>query len=192
MKIKIKKGNWRTVLIVFDVLVFKFPKTIAFLRDFFSLLTIFLWGLLTFQSPNSALLKLSLSVKRAFYMRFLRGFRQNLDEFAVWRKTRANFLTSTYLTLGIMNIQKFQEGDDLTLAGDSKEISQVFQSINEATYNRALAIDPHCFSPANFKRTARGYKIVDYGRGGEGGLSFPAFIQRWHEEIAAVLCQPPE
>jgi hypothetical protein len=132
------------------------------------------------------------SAEGVLYMSFLRGFRQNLDEFRVWRKTKASFLTPTYLTLGIMNIQKFQKGEDLSSdfdKGDWPEINKLLRKMSEVTKGLVYTIDPHCFNPANFKRTPDGYMMVDYGQGSCG--DFKGFILKWHKEITAVLCQPP-
>jgi len=183
LKIRIKKGNFRTVLIVCDVFVLKFPKLLVFLKYFFKFLG---RDLIYRRNPEI----FSADLGWASHYKFIRGFKQNLDEFEIWRKTRAEFLAPTYLTLGVVNVQKFQEGDDLTLRDDSQEIDKIVGEMGRVTDGRAWMIDQHCFGPANFKRTSRGYVMVDYGRGVSG--DFKGFLLGWHREIATVLRRPPK
>ena len=126
------------------------------------------------------------NVKFGWYF-FRRGIKQNLTEYDCWKKTKAPFLAPTYFSLGIMNIQKKEEGEQPALEKMVKIISAIAEKTG-ADFSEIYCVDPHCLQPDNFLKNENGYIIVDYGDS-DNVFTFPQFIAKWQKEITAVLCR---
>lgn len=117
---------------------------------------------------------------------FRENIRQNLTEYRCWKVTRAPFLAPTYITLGFVNIQKRERGQQPS----RKEMTEMLEAIAERTGQQVYQMNKHCVSWENFIKTQNGIRIIDYGDGGCGPKLFPEFIGQWQNEIKSVLCRP--
>ncbi len=169
---KIVRGSTRVVLL-FGSFVLKFPRINSLLGIIKEIPKLVFQGRWKF-IPN-------ITSRRLHW--FQKGIRQNVTERRCWKSCHAPFLVPTYLSLGFINIQKREIGNELNW----EEMNVLINKMGDVTKNQVYTIDPHCFSPKNFLKNASGYRVFDYGDSSSQPLRFTEYILRWHKELSEIL-----
>lgn len=169
-----KKGTGRIVILDFFGFAIKFPRILTLVTAFkFSL---YLYKRKGFEKSKKGCAFLFRNHTR----HFLSCIRQNLNEYLLWKKLKAPFLSKTYFSFGIMNIQNFEKGDHPT----KEELSAIFKRIDASTHNERMQLSSHCLNLQNFIRTKKGLRLVDYGDTTERpGLPLDAFLIKWKDVL---------
>jgi len=151
---KIKKGNTRVVIILFELLVIKVPnlrfKQVYRLIYDEKITNIFHW-------------RKTKATWRHFVYYFLYGLIANASETLLYHEVSSfktpKYLTKTFTFLGIVNCQPFQGGN----MPSKKELREFIDSLPKDSRDILIKCNPHCFSRENWVLTPDGIKIVDFG-----------------------------
>ena len=88
------------------------------------------------------------------------AIRQNWTEFQAWWELRAKFLAPTYFSCGILNLQRYVEGESPTL----EDLAALWKGLSDSAQRDFRSVNSHClWEPANIAQTPNGYCLVDYG-----------------------------
>ncbi len=169
---KVIRGSGRVVLIAGNY-VFKFPRIYHLLKVAKivpRLMIKFKWRFIFINAKWG-------------WQGFRNGIRQNVAEYHCWRSCAAPFLVPTYFSIGLLNIQKFQQGTPPS----RNEMKTLLLQIDQNTNGECKIIDQHCFNRENFIKNNSGYSIVDYGDSRNYPFRFTHFIVRWQSELATIL-----
>ena len=162
---KIEKGRHR-VVIISHYLTIKFPRVFNFWK---------ILGHLFTKNRRAAWFDLRVTTPRTF----LRGLRENLNEFSCWKENRANFLVPVYFSIGIIEIQKTDRSEEIS----ETEIDQIWESLISLAKNEIWRADSHTLANRlNYHRDGNQYRLVDYGGHGMG-----QFIRKHKEGLEKIL-----
>jgi hypothetical protein len=161
--IQIKRGSTRIAIVIAETLVIKIPHVT------------FLIGCFT-KNGND---------RRLCLLNFLKGVLANVSEFYVYISTEAPFLTPVF-SLGLVTFQRYEIGDTPT----QEELGHdVLSRLPERTKRLIATMDPHDLDCKNWRRTWKGYRLIDYGDSGNYYISLPMLITRYEKEISEVVCR---
>ena len=117
---------------------------------------------------------------------FILGVVQNLTEWLTWQCLQAPFLAPTYVTLGVVNIQRYVEGMQPT----NREMAEVLtrKLSAEGEWMLAMGAGGHNLDAHNWRKTSRGYILFDYADTLGDSMPLFYFLARFKEELTALLC----
>lgn len=161
---KIKRGTHRTVF-VGKYLTVKFPRVIS------------LWRMVRyFFTERWEVIKIE-AWQRAQV--FIEGFRENNNEFLCWKENKANFLVPVYFSIGLVEIQKTVNIQEIT----EKEVVSMWKNIVNVVGSEVWKTDSHSFaSKNNYFKEGNQFKLVDYG-----GRNMREFIREYRKELEVIF-----
>lgn len=114
---------------------------------------------------------------------FWSAIMQNWSEYQSWRELRTSYLAPVYLSIGLLNVSKFIEGDKPSF----EELDEVWGRLGREAYYHLRCLDPHLISGPNIIRRPQGYCFVDYGDNTSAGLRLGKFLKLHHQELVTAL-----
>ncbi len=150
--IKLRKGNTRIALILFNLVVIKFPNPRFFEYK------VYFCG-----KPKREVLKefprLAGDYARSLYTAFISGFAINVAEAMLFCFARnVPFLTPLF-SFGLINLQFYQGEDQPT----EEEMLAFIAALPKKAKKYLLCIDGHSLGRHNWRKTPKGLRIIDYG-----------------------------
>ncbi len=147
--IKIRKGNTRIAVLLFRLVVIKFPNPrLDRIRSFEY------W---TRRKSFFGFLGRSI---RNFYDALMWGVALNTSEALVYHYSlKAKYLSPVF-TLGLLNFMPYEGEDEPT----REEIDALYRSLSDKARKFLLEADCHEYASHNWRRTPEGLKLIDYGQ----------------------------
>lgn len=126
------------------------------------------------------------SQKRAFYQ----GVMANISEYILYRllKEHQSFLVPVYFSIGLVSIQKYEQGEQPKPGDDRYE--SVWNNLPEDAKRHLSMVDPHALYYNNWRVTPSGIRLIDYGDKVGQPASVSGFLTRWRKELDAALKSP--
>ncbi len=180
---KIHKGSTRTVVVLFDRLVLKFPRC-------YGLGSKYAWGAIkrTWKSEGfTTVWKDGRFGKllRRIMEDFLMGVSANVCEGWMWLSSQSPFLHPTFC-LVVCNLQ-WHAGDTIPT---HEQMKPFFESLPKEGRSYLGYIDPHQFFMDNWRIVDGRLRLIDYGGKLYDSASFPSLLLRWKKEIGEGLSKP--
>ena len=110
---------------------------------------------------------------------FTEGLRENNSEFLCWIENKANFLVPVYFSMGIIEIQKTVNVQEIT----EEEIDIIWKHLIDVVDNEIWRVDSHSLaSKDNYFKEGNQFKLVDYG-----GRNMRKFIRKYRKELEIIF-----
>lgn len=153
---RFEHGTYRTALIV-GGLVFKFPHVKGIIRA---------------------------SYARGY---FYRGIMMNLSEYFLYLllKEHQSFLAPVYFSIGIISVQRYEEGA-IPQPGD-EHYEGVWNNLSRAAKDHLMTMDGHALDYHNWRKSSTGLRLIDYGDKLGDVSPVSGFLTRWHRELDSAL-----
>jgi hypothetical protein len=120
---------------------------------------------------------------RRIVLAVINGIITNLSEFYTYIDARATFLAPT-ISVGVMSVSFFEKGEIPSL---EEMINQVWRRLSDRASEYMSNMDCHPIDFHNWRKGAKGYRLIDYGENIQGG-GYPllGFIRKFKKELEAL------